>query len=111
MLVAGTQAHAEALREEVVTVLAPVGLRLSEAKTKVCHIDEGFDFLRFRIQRRTKRGTTKRVVYTYPSKKALASIKAKPESTDSYGLLGGVAPNGDRGWVMTWTEFGGAMGW
>ena len=63
-----------ALREEVAAVLAPMGLRLSEAKTKVCHIDEGFDFLGFRIQRRLKRGTTKRVVYTYPSKKALASI-------------------------------------
>jgi hypothetical protein len=29
---------------------------------------------RFRIQRRRKRGTGKYVVYTYPSKKALASI-------------------------------------
>jgi RNA-directed DNA polymerase len=74
VLVAGTQAHAEALRKEVARVLAPIGLRLSEAKTKVCHIDEGFDFLGFRIQRRRKRGTSKRVVYTYPSKKALASI-------------------------------------
>jgi RNA-directed DNA polymerase len=74
VLVAGTQAHAEALREGVARVLAPIGLRLSEAKTKVCHIDEGFDFLGFRIQRRTKRGTTRRVAYTYPSKKALASI-------------------------------------
>ena len=74
VLVAGTKAHAETLREEVAAVLAPMGLRLSEAKTTVCHIDEGFDFLGFRIQRRRKRGTTKRVVYTYPSKKALASI-------------------------------------
>jgi RNA-directed DNA polymerase len=74
VLVAGTKAHTEALREDVARVLAPMGLRLSEAKTKVCHIDEGFDFLGFRIQRRLKRGTTKRVVYTYPSKKALASI-------------------------------------
>ena len=74
VLVAGTQAHAQDLRQEVATVLAPMGLRLSAAKTKVCHIDEGFDFLGFRIQRRRKRGTAKRVVYTYPSKKALASI-------------------------------------
>jgi RNA-directed DNA polymerase len=74
VLVSGTQAHAEALREEVAAVLTPIGLRLSEAKTKVCHIDEGFDFLGFRIQRRRKRGTARRVVYTYPSKKALASI-------------------------------------
>jgi RNA-directed DNA polymerase len=74
VLVAGTQAHAEALREEVAQLLAPMGLRLSPAKTRVCHIDDGFDFLGFRIQRRRKRGTDRRVVYTYPSKKALASI-------------------------------------
>ena len=74
VLVAGTEAHAADLREEVAAVLAPMGLRLSEAKTRVCHIDEGFDFLGFRIQRKQKRGTARRVVYTYPSKKALASI-------------------------------------
>ena len=74
VLVAGTEAHAADLREEVAAVLAPMGLRLSETKTRVCHIDEGFDFLGFRIQRRRKRGTDKRVVYTYPAKKALASI-------------------------------------
>jgi RNA-directed DNA polymerase len=74
VMVSGSQAHAEALREEVAEVLAPIGLRLSEAKTKVCHVDEGFDFLGLHIQRKRKRGTGKRVVYTYPSKKALASI-------------------------------------
>jgi RNA-directed DNA polymerase len=77
VMVSGTRAQAETLREEVAAVLAPIGLRLSEAKTRIAHIDEGFDFLGFRIQRQTKRGTDKRYVYTYPSKKALASIKAK----------------------------------
>src|SRR5207237_2823290 len=77
VLVNGTRAHAEALRDEVATVLAPMGLRLSEEKTRVCHVDEGFDFLGFRIQRHRKRGTNTSFVYTYPSKKALASIKAK----------------------------------
>ena len=74
VLVSGTKQHAEALREEVAALLAPIGLRLSAAKTKICHIDEGFDFLGFRIQRKRKRGTDKRVIYTFPSKKALASI-------------------------------------
>ena len=74
VLVAGTREHAEELRREVAEVLVPVGLRLSETKTTIAHIDEGFDFLGFRIQRHQKRGTTKRFVYTYPSKKALASI-------------------------------------
>ena len=77
VLVKGTRDHAEGLRTEVAAVLRPMGLRLSEAKTKVAHIDEGFDFLGFRIQRQIKRGTNKRYVYIYPSKKALSSIKAK----------------------------------
>ena len=47
---------AEALWDEVAAVLAPMGLRLSEEKTRVCHIDEGFDFLGWRIQRRAWRG-------------------------------------------------------
>src|SRR5215218_3586348 len=77
VLVAGTRAHAEALREEVAAVLASMGLRLSAAKTRICHIDEGFDYLGFRIQRHPKRGAGKRYVYTYPAKKALAAVKAK----------------------------------
>ncbi len=76
-LVAGTRAHAEALREELAAVLRPMGLRLSETKTKIVHIDEGFDFLGLRIQRHRKRGTRKRFVYTYPSKSALAAVKAR----------------------------------
>jgi RNA-directed DNA polymerase len=77
VLVAGTRAHAEGLRDEVAAVLHPMGLRLSEEKTTIAHIDDGFDFLGFRIQRRRQRGSNKRFVYTWPSKKALASVKAK----------------------------------
>ena len=61
----------------VAAVLAPMGLRLSAAKTKITHIDEGLDFLGFRIQRQRKRGSAKHYVYTYPSKAALAAVKAK----------------------------------
>jgi RNA-directed DNA polymerase len=78
IMVAGQRDGAEALRDEVSAVLAPMGLRLSEEKTGVCHIDEGFDFLGWRIQRRTWRGRTgKRMVYTYPSKKALLNVLDK----------------------------------
>ena len=78
VLVAGKREHADALTAEVSEVLAKVGLRLSETKTTVAHIDEGFDFLGFRIQRRRKKGENgKRTVYTYPSKKALASVTDK----------------------------------
>jgi RNA-directed DNA polymerase len=81
VMVKGTREHAEALWPEVTTVLAPMGLRLSEEKTRVCHIDEGFDFLGWRIQRRNRRGQGgKKAVYTYPSKKALASVMVKVRS-------------------------------
>jgi RNA-directed DNA polymerase len=77
VMVAGTRADAEALKGEAAAVLAPMGLRLSEAKTRITHIDEGLDFLGYRMQRHQKRGTAKRYVYTYPSKNALQAIKAK----------------------------------
>jgi RNA-directed DNA polymerase len=77
VMVAGTRADAQALKTETAAVLAPMGLRLSEAKTRITHVDEGLDFLGHRVQRHQKRGTAKRYVYTYPSKKALAVITAK----------------------------------
>jgi RNA-directed DNA polymerase len=80
VMVNGTRAHAEALRATVTAVLAPMGLSLSADKTRVVHVDEGFDFLGFRIQRRPKPGTGKRYVYTFPSKAAVAAIKAKVRS-------------------------------
>ena len=78
VMVHGTRDQAEALRGEVAAVLSPMGLRLSSEKTRVCHINEGFDFLGWRIQRRRWKGRNgKKVIYTYPSKKALASIVGK----------------------------------
>jgi Reverse transcriptase (RNA-dependent DNA polymerase) len=77
VMVAGTRADTEALREEIAAVLAPMGLRLSPAKTTIVHLREGFDFLGFHIQRQRKRGTSKRHVYTYPSEKALTSVKQR----------------------------------
>ena len=81
ILVYGTRTQAEELREQASTVLAPMGLRLSDEKTRICHIDEGFDFLGWRIQRRTKRGHPHRKeTYTYPSRKALTSLMKKVRS-------------------------------
>lgn len=85
VLVSGTEAQAEALKIEVATVLSTIGLRLSEEKTGVCHISEGFDFLGFRIQRKRKRGSDKVFVYSWPSKKALASIMAKIKTITKQG--------------------------
>ncbi|WP_223838652.1 group II intron maturase-specific domain-containing protein [Saccharopolyspora pogona] len=77
LAVSGTKAHAEALKEEISGVLATMGLRLSPEKTLITRIDEGVDFLGWRIQRHRKRGTGKHYVYVYPAKKALAVVMAK----------------------------------
>jgi RNA-directed DNA polymerase len=83
----GQRQHAEALREQVMAVLTPLGLRLSPEKTRVVHIDEGFDFLGFHIRRMRKRGTQKHYVYTVPSKKAIASIRDKVRTKTSRSTL------------------------
>jgi RNA-directed DNA polymerase len=77
VMVSGERRHAEALREEVTGVLATLGLRLAPEKTRVVHIDEGFDFLSITIRRMRKRGTSKHYVYTKPSKKAIQAVKDK----------------------------------
>jgi RNA-directed DNA polymerase len=45
VLVRGDRHHVEALRDQVAEVLAPLGLRLSQAKTRTVHMRDGFDFL------------------------------------------------------------------
>lgn len=78
VLISGNRDHAEDLRQQVAAILEPMGLRLSPEKTLITHIDDGFDFLGWHIQRRLKRGTSdRRYVYTYPAKKSLASVTGK----------------------------------
>jgi RNA-directed DNA polymerase len=78
ILVHGPERRAHELWDEVADLLRPMGLRLAAEKTRVVHIDDGFDFLGWRIQRRHKAGTRdKKVVYTYPSKKSLNAIIGK----------------------------------
>lgn len=77
LMIRGTRTDAEALREEIAGVLTTMGLRLSPEKTLITHIDEGLDFLGWRIQRHRKRGTSDQYVYTYPARKAVKSVMAK----------------------------------
>ena len=52
----GTKAQALAMKEELKEVLNQMGLKLSEEKTKVTHITEGFTFLGFWITRSMGQG-------------------------------------------------------
>jgi RNA-directed DNA polymerase len=77
VLVNGTRSNVEALQAEIAAVLAPMGLRLSPAKTQVVHMSEGFDFLGFRIQWRRKYGSDKRYVYTFIADRPVRQLKVK----------------------------------
>jgi RNA-directed DNA polymerase len=95
VLVRGTRQDTEALRGQIATVLAGLGLRFSEAKTRVVHLSEGFSFLGFRIQWRRKRGTSKWHVYTFIDDRPIRSLKAKIRAlTRRTSQL-------DLGWVLT----------
>jgi RNA-directed DNA polymerase len=77
VLVFGNRDDTNTLREEIAHVLAPLGLRFSEAKTRVVHLSEGFDFLGFRIQWKRKRGTDKWYVYVFIADRPVRSLKDK----------------------------------
>src|SRR6266516_5457486 len=77
LMVHGTKADAGALRDEIAEVLLTMGLRLSEEKTLTTHIDEGLDFLGWRIQRHRKRGAARQYVYTYPARKSVRAVTGK----------------------------------
>jgi RNA-directed DNA polymerase len=61
----GARDDVQALHDDIATVLEPLGLKLSPAKTRIMHLSEGLDFLGFNIQWRRKRGTSKWYVYTF----------------------------------------------
>ncbi|NLT55672.1 MAG: group II intron reverse transcriptase/maturase [Actinomycetales bacterium] len=105
ILVHGSREDTQALREDVARVLAPMGLRLSPAKTQVVHMSDGFDFLGFRIRWKRKRGTNKCYVYTFIAKRSVRSVKAKIRAlthrTSQWDLAGILTRLGQimRGWA------------
>ena len=63
--------EAESAKSELATWLAPRGLCFNEDKTRIVHLDEGFDFLGFHVQRH--RG---KLLIT-PAKAALVRVRRK----------------------------------
>jgi RNA-directed DNA polymerase len=85
VLVHGTKSEAEALRAEIGALLAgKLRMTLSAEKTHVTHIDDGFVFLGFHIQAKT-RGDGRRVVLTIPAKQALAAVMHKIKQLTARG--------------------------
>ncbi|MFC5150034.1 reverse transcriptase domain-containing protein [Streptomyces aureoversilis] len=59
------------VRDRLEKWLEPRGLRLNEEKTKVVHLDRGFDFLGFTIRRLNRK------LITRPSKDGCARFRAR----------------------------------
>lgn len=71
----GSKDDVAALKEHAAQVLAGIGLRFSEAQTRITHLSEGIDFLGFHIQWRQRRGGGKWCCMTFIADKAFATIK------------------------------------
>jgi RNA-directed DNA polymerase len=63
--------EAEQVKARMAAWLAPRGLSFNEAKTRIVHLDEGFDFLGFTIRRHAGK------LITRPSKAAVKRVKQR----------------------------------
>ncbi|MBK1736268.1 group II intron reverse transcriptase/maturase [Halorhodospira abdelmalekii] len=74
-----SQEDAEAAKEEMAAWLAPRGLAISEEKTKIVHLSEGFDFLGFNIRQYPASATSKYgwKLIIKPSNEAVKKLKRK----------------------------------
>ncbi|MCE9557044.1 MAG: group II intron reverse transcriptase/maturase [Planctomycetes bacterium] len=75
-----TKEDAEQVVDILKTWLAERGLSLAPDKTRIVHLDEGFDFLGFNVRQYQPRGATAgrdSVLLIKPSKKAIKKLKAK----------------------------------
>ena len=78
VLTNGPKAEAEALKEEFGDFLHHLELTLSPEKTVITHVNDGFDFLGYHIQRRPKLSEPERkVLYVTPTEKSVERYKEK----------------------------------
>ena len=71
----GSRDDAVALKEQATEVLSGLGLRFSQAKTRIVHLSEGIDFLGFHIQWRQRRGGGQWFCMVFIADKAFMKIK------------------------------------
>lgn len=77
VIFAETRKDARAAKHEIAQWLKGVGLELSEDKTSIRHLRDGFDFLGFTIRQFTERQTDKPILLIKPSKDAVNRFKAR----------------------------------
>lgn len=74
----GSKAKAETLKTELSEFLHDeLGLELSQAKTHITHVTQGYDFLGFTVRRILARPNGYNQLLIYPSKKSVMKMKRK----------------------------------
>ena len=71
-----TRQQAEQVKARLAAWLAPRGLVFNEDKTRVVHLEEGFDFLGFNI-RRYRRGSSPAKLLIKPSRDAVKRVRSR----------------------------------
>ena len=88
VLVRGSEAQAEALRQQTAELMREqMRLTLSPEKTRITHVDDGFDFLGFRIQRRPRPGRVP-VAYSFPSEQSFREVKRRIKELTGRATIG-----------------------
>jgi RNA-directed DNA polymerase len=84
LVIRGTKAQAQDIKEVCKAFLRDeMGLELSEEKTKITQIEEGFEFLGFRIFRCTTPSDGRKVgVFMRPTDKGLKRVQARDQGDD-----------------------------
>ena len=75
VIFAETRKDARSAKREIAEWLKGRGLEISEEKTKIRHLKDGFDFLGFTIRQLTERQTDKPILLIKPSKDAINRFK------------------------------------
>lgn len=75
----GKKEAAYALRDEFNKALNDFSLNLNEKKAKVTHVNDGFDFLSWRFQRKYSPHSKKYILLAKPSEVSIAEFKRKVE--------------------------------
>ena len=89
MVLCKTEEDAQQTRKDLRVWLDKCGLKLSDSKTRIVHLDEGFDFLGFNVRRyadvtedsKKKRFSPGHKLLIKPSKEAVKRFKSKVKET------------------------------
>jgi len=87
------KAFAHKLREEFDGILQGLGLELSEEGTQVVHLNDGFDFLGFHLQRVYSTMSNKNMVLVKPTQQSIDKFKEATRAITAREMSGDDVPN------------------